>query len=207
DYDTAVMAQILSEETKIPYQIAKNYGLHAVLKCFPVEKIHHFIKIYQEKTKTLPKEFRNMDLEKIREVQQSGLITIGAHTLSHPILANETDADSKMEIVQSIKDLAQLINQEIKYFAYPNGTFGLDFGRREMEILQKNNIKIAVSTEPNFVNKNSEKMAFPRKGITLGSIRFIKMKIFLGKKWNYFKNFGKQSEAQKREILKKFLEK
>jgi hypothetical protein len=50
-------------------------------------------------------------------------------------------------------------------------------------------------------------MAFPRKGITLGSIRFIKIKIFLGKKWNFFKNFGKLSEPKKREILKKYLEK
>lgn len=206
DYDVATMAKIISAETKIPFEIVKNYGLHAVLKCFSVEKIHHFIKLYQKETKIEPKEFRNMDLEKICEVQQSGLITIGAHTLSHPVLANETDEKCRTEIVQSITDLAQILKQEIKYFAYPNGTFGLDFGQREMEILRNNNIKIAVSTEPDFVSKNSDKMAFPRKGVTLGSIRFIKIKIFLGKKWNYFKNIRTLSEQKKRIIIKKYLE-
>lgn len=206
-YDVEAMAKIISDETKIPYEIAKNYGLHAVFKCFPVEKIHHFIKIYQEKTHTPPKEFRNMNLEQIQEVQQSELITIGAHTLTHPVLANETDEKCRTEIVQSINELSQMLNQEIKYFAYPNGTYKLDFGEREMNILRKNNVKIALSTDPDFAGKNSDKMAFPRKGITLGSVRFIKMKIFLGRKWNYFKNFRSLSEQKKRLILKQFLEK
>jgi len=207
DYDTVTMAKIIAEETEIPFETAKTYGLHAVLKCFPIEKILNFIKIYQKQTNTPPKEFRNMDLGKIRQMQQSGLIAIGAHTLTHPILANETDENCEKEIVQSINDLAQILNQEIKYFAYPNGTFHLDFGRREMEILRKNNIKIALTTELDFVSKKSDKMAFPRKGITLGSVRFIKMKIFLGRKWNYFKNFGKISEQQKRKIIKNILNK
>lgn len=207
DYDAVTMAKIISTDTKIPFEVAKNYGLHPILKSFPVEKIHNFIKIYQSETKTPPKKFRNMDLEKIREIQSSGLITIGAHTLSHPVLANETDEKCQTEIIQSINDLSNILNQEIKYFAYPNGNFGLDFGKREMEILRKIGIKIALSTEPDFVNKNSDKMAFPRKGITLGSIRFIKIKIFAGRKWNYFKNFGKLSESEKRKIIKNILEK
>ncbi|MDR2824090.1 MAG: polysaccharide deacetylase family protein [Prevotellaceae bacterium] len=201
DYDVAKMAEIVSRETKIPYETAKNFGLHAVLKCFPIEKICHFIEIYQKETNTKSKEFRNMDLEKIREIQQSGLITIGAHTLMHPILANETAERSEMEIVNSVKDLEKLLGQEVRYFAYPNGTFGLDFGKREMKILRDSGIKIAVSTKPSFVNNKSDKMAIPRKGITYGNIRHIKLKIFLGEKWNLIKNFRKLSEAKKRKII------
>jgi len=200
-YDTAKMAEIVSRETKIPYETAKKFGLHAVLKSFPIDKIHHFIKTYQEETQTPPKEFRNMDLEKILEMQHSELVTIGAHTLTHPILANETAEKAEVEIVNSIKDLEKLINQEVRYFAYPNGTFGFDFGVREMEILKNAGVKIALSTEPDFVNKKSDKMAFPRKGITLGSIRHIKIKIFLGRNWNRIKNIGKLSEAEKRRLI------
>jgi len=203
DYDVATMAKIIASQTIIPFEIAKNYGLHALLKCFPLGQIHHFIQLYQKQTSTAPKEFRNMDLEKILEVNKSDLIIIGAHTLTHPVLANETDEKCRNEIVQSITDLSQMLNQDIQYFAYPNGTFGLDFSQREMDILKKNNIKIALSTDPDFVSKNSDKMAFPRKGITLGSIAFIKMKILLGKKWNFVKNIRTPSEQKKRIILKK----
>ena len=200
-YDNVKMAEIVSRETKIPYEAAKKMGLRTVLKCFPIEKIHHFIKIYQEETQTPPKAFRNMDLEKILEIQQSELLTIGAHTLTHPILANETAENAKIEIVNSIKDLEKLINQEVRYFAYPNGIFGFDFGKREMEIAKNAGVKIALSTEPDFVDEKSEKMSFPRKGITLGSIRFIKIKILLGRNWNRIKNIRKLSEAKKRQLI------
>jgi peptidoglycan/xylan/chitin deacetylase (PgdA/CDA1 family) len=207
DYGVAKMAEIVSRQTVIPYHIAKEYGLHAVLKCLPIEKIQLLIKKYRAETQKPTKEFRNMDLEKILEVQQSGLITIGAHTLTHPILANETAEKSATEIVQSINDLGKLIGSEVRYFAYPNGIYGLDFGEREMKTLQKAGIKIAVSTEPNFVSKKSDKMAFPRKGISLGSIRFIKMKILLGKKWIFIKNFRKLPEQKKRKIIQNLMAK
>jgi peptidoglycan/xylan/chitin deacetylase (PgdA/CDA1 family) len=205
DYDLDKFAEIVAQETKIPYQVAKDAGIHAVLKSLPIEKIHHLVKEYQSATNTPPKEFRNMDLEKIAEVQRSGLISIGAHTLTHPILANETAEKCEHEIVNSVTDLEKLLGQAVRYFAYPNGAFGLDFGRREMDILQKAGIKIALSTDPNFVNRKADKLSLPRKGITYGNIRHIKMKILLGKKWNLLRNLRKPSEAKRRGIVKKNL--
>jgi peptidoglycan/xylan/chitin deacetylase (PgdA/CDA1 family) len=204
-YDTVKMAEIVSNNSLIPFEMAKEYGMHAVLKCFEIEKINEFIKIYQTHTDTPPKEFRNMNLDEILDAKNSGLVTIGAHTLSHPILDNETDEKCEQEIAVSILKLSELINEEVRYFAYPNGIPNLDFGEREKEILRENHIKIAVSTEPNFATKRIDEFAFPRKGITYGNIRFIKFKLFLGKSWNFVKNIQKLSERRKREILRKKL--
>ena len=32
-----------------------------------------------------------MSIEQLKEIDRDGLVTIGAHTMNHPILANEND--------------------------------------------------------------------------------------------------------------------
>ena len=81
-----------------------------------------------------------MNLDEILELEKSDLVTIGAHTLNHPILQNESLETSRKEITDSIIELEKLLGHKIKYFAYPNGAKALDFGMREIDILKENKI-------------------------------------------------------------------
>lgn len=196
------MLDILIKELNLSEQDKPNLGYDSILKTLPIDKINEVISIYQKKTNTPQKPFRNLDLEKIKELQNSKLITIGAHTLYHPILKNETDERSNEEISKSITELSELLGEKVEYFAYPNGTPDLDFDLREINFLKNNNIKIAVSTEPKFINQKVDKMAFPRIGITKGSLNFIKLRLLLGPNWQILKSLIRPSEMNQRLKMK-----
>jgi len=199
-YDENQMLDILIQELNLSNQDKTTLNYASLLKTLSLEKINKIISTYQKETNTPPKEFRNMDLMQIQELQNSGLITVGAHTLYHPILKNETDERANEEISKSITELSELLGKKIEYFAYPNGTPNLDFDIREITYLKNNNIKIAVSTEPKFIDKSVDKMAFPRIGITKGSLRFIKLRLFLGPKYHILKSLIRKSEQSQRNV-------
>src|SRR5690625_7589399 len=79
--------------------------------------------------------------EQLLELENSGVFHIGAHTMNHPILANENDEISEYEIKASIDELGKLLNRKITTFAYPNGSEGLDFEKREMRFLKEAEIR------------------------------------------------------------------
>jgi peptidoglycan/xylan/chitin deacetylase (PgdA/CDA1 family) len=62
----------------------------------------------------------------IRELRRTGM-GIGAHTVTHPILAKSSDAVARREIADSRDFLAEVIGERIGLFAYPNGRIGSDY--------------------------------------------------------------------------------
>jgi len=206
-YDQDVMIRILAKNLSIPLEVITEVPFKGILKGLPLRKIHEIISVYQKETRTFPKPCQNMNLEEVLETEKSGLVTVGAHTLNHPILRNETDEDCEKEISGSITQLAELLGHEIKYFAYPNGTPVVDFGEREKEYLKKNNIVLALSTETKYISKNDDKLAIPRFGLSFGSMRFIKGKLMLGSYWDKLKPLLRYSETKSRKSLALTLEK
>jgi peptidoglycan/xylan/chitin deacetylase (PgdA/CDA1 family) len=206
-YDQDTMISILANNLSMPLEIIKGIPFLGILKGLPLQKIHEVITIYQEATRTLPKPCQNMNLDEVLETEKSGLVTIGAHTLNHPILRNESDEDCEKEISGSITQLAELLGHEIRYFAYPNGTPLVDFGEREKECLKKNNIVFAFSTETKYISESDDKLALPRFGLSFGSMRFIKGKLMLGSYWDKLKPLLRYSETKSRKNLALALEK
>ncbi len=131
----------------------------------------------------------NMTVEQITEIDKEGLVTIGAHTLTHPFLARETDERSQLEIVNSVSELEKLLGHSVQFFAYPNGTPNVDWGKREIESLKKTDVKISFSTKANNFSHKNNPYAIPRFGLTLGSLRFIKFKLALGSLYPKIKTF------------------
>ena len=77
----------------------------------------------------------NISQDELRALAGRELLTIGAHTMTHPILQNETDDELARQIRESISELAGLIGRPVDTFAYPNGATGLDYGPREQATL------------------------------------------------------------------------
>lgn len=201
NYRKNVINDILSRELSLSLEKINEAGFNNVLKCLNIAQINKIIACYQKETNTPPKSFQNMSLSEIIEVEKSGLVAIGAHTLNHPILKNENDEVCYKEISESITELQKLLGHKVKYFAYPNGTPNEDFGEREIEILKKNNIAIAVSTESKFISKNDSRLAFPRLGLSYGSMRFIKIKLALGANWEVLKSILPNTESKSRKSI------
>jgi len=55
----------------------------------------------------------------VKEMAGSGLITFGAHTATHPVMAQLTLAELVEEVVTSRDRCADMIGQDTEYFAYP----------------------------------------------------------------------------------------
>lgn len=96
-----------------------------------------------------------MTTAQLRTLSAAGM-GIGAHTISHPILSRVSDDESRREIDGSIKELRELLGQEIRTFAYPNGRPGTDYARRDVEIVSSTGIRVAVSTAWGYANSDTD---------------------------------------------------
>mgnify|MGYP003480711586 FL=1 len=125
--------------------------------------------------------------------------------MNHPILKNEDDATSYYEITESIKSLQLLLGQPVKYFAYPNGRPLLDFGEREINFLEQNNISMAFSTELNHLNLKCNKLSIPRMNFaTMGlapSNPLVSFRLNSGNSWIDITSVGKPTEKAQREKI------
>jgi peptidoglycan/xylan/chitin deacetylase (PgdA/CDA1 family) len=118
----------------------------------------------------------NMTADELRDVARSPLVSVGAHTMRHPVLANETDACARVEIEQSIDELSELIGRRMTMFAYPNGTEGLDFTAREQRVLGNAGIRVAMTTDAGGCFPQTNPLAVPRGGYpSLGDESTVRM--------------------------------
>ncbi len=179
---------------QIPF--VNKHQISAILKSMKVQEIHHLIEDYKRAYNIPDRERAGMNFDQLMELKDSGLVSIGAHTLHHPILKNEDDDTTRKEILESVKDLEDLLQEEIKYFAYPNGLPGLDFGDREINFLKEANIRLAFSTQSSHFSQNDNPLSIPRRGVTKGGSTFVLAKLAFGDYWENLKKLlkGKQEK-------------
>ena len=143
----------------------------------------------------------------LQEKFKENLLELGAHTVNHPILLNETYEKSELEIKNSIVNLNKFLNKQTTSFAYPNGIKKLDYDKREKDILKNNGIKYAFTMSLNNFNKSKfDFLEIPR--ISFGN-NYYKNKIlfFYPEFYNKISKtnlpFIKKSEITRRLKLKK----
>jgi peptidoglycan/xylan/chitin deacetylase (PgdA/CDA1 family) len=66
---------------------------------------------------------RAMTRKEVRALASDGLVAIGAHTVTHPVLSKLGAAACHREIAESKSDCEQLIGAPVTGFAYPYGDF------------------------------------------------------------------------------------
>ncbi len=94
-------------------------------------------------------ERESLTVNEVIEISNLKNITIGSHTVTHPILKMCDNDESLYEISNSKKVLEGLIKKKIESFAYPNGNFSI----REINYLKKLGYKIAFSTIPKYITE------------------------------------------------------
>lgn len=87
-----------------------------------------------------------MTSEEVKALRQAGM-QIGAHTVSHPILARMTDGQARQEIQGSKRFLEQLLGERVGLFAYPNGKPGEDYTPQSVDLVRSLGFDAAVSTQ------------------------------------------------------------
>ena len=86
-----------------------------------------------------------MTSNEVKAMRHGGM-QIGAHTMSHPILARLTDAQARQEIEGSKNFLEDLLSERVGLFAYPNGKPGEDYIPQNVAMVRSLDFDAAVST-------------------------------------------------------------
>lgn len=113
---------------------------------------------------SFPGRFEFLSSDHLRIISRSGF-EIGAHTMSHPILATVSDERSQSEIAQSKAHLERSTNTTVCAFAYPFGSPELDFSERERENVRHAGYKFAFAGEGGRIIRSSDPLKLPRVGI------------------------------------------
>lgn len=86
-----------------------------------------------------------MRMDQVRALHVAGM-QIGAHTVSHPILAGLPRQRAEREIADSKHTLEAVLGAPVTQFAYPNGKPGQDYSPESVELVRSLGFSSAVST-------------------------------------------------------------
>lgn len=111
---------------------------------------------------TLPKDLM-MRPAQIKRLRAEGM-EIGAHSVSHPILAVLNAQQARAEIVDGKRKLEEITGAPVTLFAYPNGKPGRDYGPRDVELVKEAGFAAAVSTLVGVAHRGSDLFQLPRFG-------------------------------------------
>ncbi len=87
---------------------------------------------------------------------------IGAHTVSHPILAGLSDEQAGWEVAESRQVLQEITGATVSLFAYPNGKPGADYSERCTQIVRELGFEAAVSTQWGAAKQGDDYFQIPR---------------------------------------------
>lgn len=102
-----------------------------------------------------------MSSQQVRDMRAAGM-QIGAHTVTHPILAKLDPVAIEAELRQSKTTLEALLGEAVTVLAYPNGKPGRDYGPDAVEAARRLGFKCAVSTTPGVAQADSDVYQLPR---------------------------------------------
>lgn len=97
----------------------------------------------------------------VRTLRGAGM-EIGAHTVTHPILARLSEDEARREIVASRDDLGTILGEPVTLFAYPNGKPGSDYGPEHVRIVEQAGFRAAVSTAAGAADASADVLQLPR---------------------------------------------
>ena len=108
-----------------------------------------------------PAEDLMMTSSQLRELASSGM-TVGAHTVTHPILARVTESEARDEMALGRERLEAITGSKVTLFAYPNGKPDTDYTRTHARLARQLGFSAACSTEWGAATADSDPFQIPR---------------------------------------------
>jgi peptidoglycan/xylan/chitin deacetylase (PgdA/CDA1 family) len=113
----------------------------------------------------------------LQRLAEHPLITIGAHTETHPRLSKLDETAAMHEIKTSLDRLKTILHCPIEYFAYPfGGTF--DYTKTTKRLVKGAGFGIACTTIPKLITYSVDLLALPRINVREYSVPVLTKKLF-----------------------------
>jgi peptidoglycan/xylan/chitin deacetylase (PgdA/CDA1 family) len=107
---------------------------------------------------------RSITKEDLRQLSLSKLITIGAHTVTHPILSSLPYEKQYKEFQESRLSIEGIINKSVEYCSYPYGS-NEDFNNNSLKAVRKCDFRGACTTIHRIVDRSTDPIKLPRCGV------------------------------------------
>ena len=99
--------------------------------------------------------------DQVRAMSAAGM-TIGAHTVRHPILARVSESEARTEMAESKARLEAIVGREVTLFAYPNGKPGADYTETHVRLARELGFQAACSTSWGAAGRGGDMFQIPR---------------------------------------------
>ena len=129
-FDQKCFKQIIADYLHLDARRFHRYNIMHICKTMKISQINDVIEYYRMQYNHESGIHQNISLDQLKEIYKDSLIRIGAHTLTHPILANEDESVSEYEIVESLRELSDILGSEIATLVSeqkPAGTYEVKF--------------------------------------------------------------------------------
>ena len=104
---------------------------------------------------------RALSVAEVVELAGGGLVTIGAHTVTHSVLSQLSAAEQRDEIEQSKRTLEELLGQPVLRFAYPYGA-ATTYTRDSIALVRDAGFQLACATQASVVSRGHDRFQLPR---------------------------------------------
>ena len=101
---------------------------------------------------------RALRADELSELTKGGLIELGAHSDTHPLLSSLSRADQQAEIAGCKRTLEQLTGRKAHAFAYPHG----DHSEATVGIVREAGYQCACTSIPDVCHAGTDRFALPR---------------------------------------------
>jgi len=110
-----------------------------------------------------PAKYTPCSWNQLREMADSGLVEIGSHTLTHPILSTLTDEESWYELCESRRQIEEALSKTVRCFCFPNGKSG-DYRPSQVQQIADAGYLCSVVAESGLVGNREDRYQLPRIG-------------------------------------------
>lgn len=104
---------------------------------------------------------RTLSSREVIDLAQGGLVEIGSHTVTHPVLSALTIAAQREELERSKSDLEKLLNRTVTSFAYPYGGSHV-YTTETVRAVRESGFQGACTTNEGIVHKGTDRFQLPR---------------------------------------------
>lgn len=147
--------------------------LISAMKYLPFEQRLQAVQALAQEAGVEPPTDLMMSRAQLRALRDRGM-SLGGHTVSHPILARLAADDARREIEQGKAALQDMIDREVMLFAYPNGKPGEDFGEEHVHMARAAGFRAAVTTGWGAAHGGTDPFRLPRfTPWDRGRLRFV----------------------------------
>lgn len=115
-----------------------------------------------------------LSTQQLKDLSKNDLCTVGAHSISHPLLRKLSETDSRNEIVESKKVLEDMLEKEVRYFAYPYGSI-YAVSKRDVTLVQAAGFNLGLSTLKGYLStsESENRWFLPRFNVNESNYRKI----------------------------------